>query len=336
VVILNHPRDLHLGFRPFGPEHYHSVTGENLDGWTLFANGLEVVNSGAQQTDVLLVYRDWFALLNRGMRLTPVGSSDSHDVSRFIAGQARTYLRAADEDPGKIDVGAAVRSFLEGRVLVSCGLLVDIAVDGAYGPGDLVPASGGAEVAVSVLGPGWATAERVSLYSNGVLIREAPVPAGDRPGVKWRGEWTLPRSGHDAWLVAVATGPGLRAPYWPIARPYQPATPLVDRRVIGSTGAVWIDGDGDGQRTCARDYARSIREAVGTDPSRLARALGDHDEAVAAQAAGLLAAEGVSVDEDRFLTAARGAGPQVERGFRTFIEAWRESQRARRKPEGAR
>src|SRR5262249_29250022 len=33
VRILNHPRDVHLGFRPFGPEHHIAVTGENLDSW---------------------------------------------------------------------------------------------------------------------------------------------------------------------------------------------------------------------------------------------------------------------------------------------------------------
>ena len=51
--ILNHPRDLHAGFRPFGPERHLALTGEDLDGWELPANAMEVVNSGAQQTDVM-------------------------------------------------------------------------------------------------------------------------------------------------------------------------------------------------------------------------------------------------------------------------------------------
>src|SRR5207302_6218465 len=93
VVVLNHPCDLHSGFRPFGPEHHNAVTGENLDGWVLRANAMEVINSGAQQSDVLRPCHDWFGLLNRGIVLTPVGASDSHDVSRFIVGQARTCSR---------------------------------------------------------------------------------------------------------------------------------------------------------------------------------------------------------------------------------------------------
>src|SRR5207302_2445699 len=123
VVILNHPRDLHSGYRPFGPKHHNALTGENLDGWELRANGMEVVNSGAQQTDVLRPFHDWFGLLNRGLFLTPVGASDSHDVSRFLIGQGRTYIRSGSTDPGKIDVDEAVANFLKGRVLVSCGLL---------------------------------------------------------------------------------------------------------------------------------------------------------------------------------------------------------------------
>ena len=118
VIVLNHPRDLHLGFRPFGPARHVAPTGEALDGWELPANAVEVVNSGAQQTDVLLPVRDWFGMLNRGAILAPVGSSDSHDVSRFIVGQGRTYVRCQDDRPGEIDVAAAAKSFVEGRVLV--------------------------------------------------------------------------------------------------------------------------------------------------------------------------------------------------------------------------
>src|SRR5439155_25833855 len=191
----------------------------NLDGWVRRANAMEVVNSGAQQTDVLRLYRDWFALLNRGTFLTPVGASDSHDVSRFIVGQGRTYIRCNDDRPGDIDVPEAVASFLAGRVLVSCGLLAAITVNDKYGPGDLVPAAGEVKVAVRVLGPGWVTADKVELYANGCKIREVSISDGKRPGVKWAGEWTLPRFKHDVHLAAIATGPGMRELYWPIAKP---------------------------------------------------------------------------------------------------------------------
>jgi hypothetical protein len=329
VMVLNHPRDVHLGFRPFGPEHHLSLTGENLDGWELRANAMEVVNSGAQQSDVMLPFRDWFGLLNRGLGLTPIGASDSHDVSRFIVGQGRTYVRCKDDKPGEIDIDEVVRSFREGRVLVSCGLLADITVNDKYRPGDLAPISGDVKVAVRVLGPGWTTADRVTLYANGVKVRDEAIKDGKRPGVKWSGEWTLRRPRHDIHLVAIATGPGDVGLHWPIAKPYQPASPVVRQRVVGATGAVWLDADGDGKRTCALDYARRLSRDADNKWQDVVRGLRDYDEAVAAQAAGLLQAKGSSVADKEVRDAARAAGPHVAAAFDAFAEAWRESRIAR-------
>lgn len=320
VVVLNHPRDLHAGFRPFGPGRHLALTGEDLDGWVLPANAVEVVNSGAQQSDALRPIHDWLGLLNRGVFLTPVGASDSHDVSRYIVGQGRTYVRCKADQPGE-----AVESFRRGRVLVSCGLLADITVNDAYGPGDLAPAGGEVKVAVRVLGPGWVQAERVELYANGIRVREACIPGGKTAGVKWQGVWTLPRPRHDIHLVAVATGPGVAALYWPIAKPYQPTSPVVRRRVLGVTGAVWLDGDGDGKRTSACEYARRLCEASRWEAAGVVQALAGYDEAVATQAAGLLRERGVSANDP----SVREATPQVRRGFEAFAEAWRESQVAR-------
>jgi hypothetical protein len=328
VVILNHPRDIHSGYRPFGPKQHNAVTGENLDGWVLKANAMEVINSGAVTSDMMLPYHDWFAMLNRGVLLTPVGASDSHDVSRFIVGQGRTYIRAKDTDPGKIDVQEAVTNFLTGRVLVSMGLLAEITVNDKYGPGDLVPASDQVKVSVRVQGPGWVTADKVELFANGKKIREAAITEGKKPGVKWLGEWMLPRFRHDVHLVAIATGPGVRELYWPIRKPYQPTSPVVNLRAIGSTGAVWIDGDGDGRRTSAYEYAQQLVKA-NMEVSKLLPTLSGYDQAVAAHVAALLHAKGIAVMEQEILAAAKKAGPHVEAGFRAYWEAWRECQIAR-------
>jgi hypothetical protein len=227
VVILNHPRDLHGGFRPFGPKRHNAATGENLDGWILRANAMEVINSGAIQSDPMLVYRDWFAMLNRGLFLTPVGASDSHDVARSIVGQGRTYIRVKnDAEPGKIDVNEAVTNLLAGRVTVSLGLRAEITVNEKYGPGDLVPAVGQpVKVRVRVLGPSWVTADKVELFANGRKIQEATIAEGKKAGVKWAGEWSLPAFKHDVHLAAIASGPAMKELFWPIESPYQPASP---------------------------------------------------------------------------------------------------------------
>src|SRR5205085_671010 len=133
--------------------------------------------------------RDWFALLNRGLAVAPVGASDSHDVARYIVGQGRTYVRCKDADPGAIDVGEVVKSFREGRVLVSCGLLAEITVNDRYGPGDLVPSAGDVKVAVRGLGPSWAPAGRPPTSAHRPHARAAPRPPS-RPRLR---PWPAPR-----------------------------------------------------------------------------------------------------------------------------------------------
>lgn len=329
VVILNHARDLHAKFRPFGPERHVALTGEDLDGWTVPANAMEVVNSGAQQSDAMMLVRDWFGMLNRGALLTPVGSSDSHDVSRYIVGQGRTYIRAKDDKPGAIDVTDAAKSFVAGRVAVSCGLLAEIVVDGTHGPGDLVPVKADVVVSVRVLGPAWATADRVELYANGVKVHETSIKDGGKAGEKWSGKWALPRPSHDVHLVAVATGPGVEGLFWPIGKSYQPTSPVVRKRVIGLTGAVWLDGDGDGKRSSAHDYAKKVVADADGDWRKAVRALAALDEATASQAAGLLRAAGVSPSNKDVRAAAKAAGEPVLRGFDAYAEAWRASLIAR-------
>ena len=171
-------------------------------------NAMEVINSGATQTDTLQLVRDWMGLLNRGHLVTPVGSSDSHDVSRHFVGQGRTYIRCADRDPGAIDVDEAVDNFLQGQVLVSYGLIMEMTIDGKYRSGNLAPSTGDeVDVALRVLGPHWVAASSVMLFANGHLIREEPIDSASHrelpAGVKWQAEWSIPRPPHDVHLVAI-------------------------------------------------------------------------------------------------------------------------------------
>jgi hypothetical protein len=254
VVLLNHPRSVHNRFVPFGPENFDAETGESKGRIELSFDGLEVINSGAQQTDYMLVFRDWFALLNRGIRVTAVGASDSHDVSRFIVGQARTYIAASDEDPGHIEISTACKSLLVGRAYVSMGLLPLITVDERYTVGDLatrLPQQ--VRVRVKVLGPSWVRAEKVELFANGTKIQESAVDSkrAAAAGEKAEITWTIPRPAKDTYVVAIVTGPAVTTPFWAMTRPYQPASRKWQGRAIGATNPVWLDADGDGRFTAA-------------------------------------------------------------------------------------
>ncbi len=338
VAILNHARDLHSGVRPFGPQHFHALAGENLDGWPLRFNALEVINSGATQSDPLRLFHDWMGLLNRGLNVTPVGSSDSHDVGRHFVGQGRTYIRCHDLDPGKLNIDEAVTSFVRGHVMVSYGLLTELTVNDKFHSGDLATDLGGDEVRidVQVLGPHWTRASQIQLFANGHVLREATIPdAPDatRPlGVKWRGSWSIPKPGHDVHLVAIATGPGIDGLYWRTAKPYQAVSPDWEARTIGCSGAVWLDIDNDGLRTSARDYAERLVAAAGNDCVKLVASLSNYDEAVAAQAAHLVQVSGTSLQSEPLREALKTGTPAARSGFQTYAEAWRENEIARATP----
>ena len=322
VIVLNHPRDVHGGFRPFGPAQHIGPAGENLNDWKLEANAVELINSGALQSDPLLVYRDWFGLLNRGLRLTGVGSSDSHDVARHFVGQGRTYIRCDDSDPSQIDVAAACRSLSEGRALVSLGLLAEVQVEDRFGPGDLAPVDDALNVHVRVLGPDWTRVRRVLLFLNGSLVREAEVadePGEMQPaGLKWEARWTFPRPAHDAHLVVVALGPGVKELYWPIPKSYQPSSPDWHSYVLASSGVVWLDADSSGTFTSAFEYAAGLVGRTKGELAPLLQQLADYDEAVAIQAASQLRARGVNLLSDSISMALRQAAPQVREGFEEY------------------
>jgi hypothetical protein len=336
VVILNHARDIHSNVRPFGPALFNDAVGENIKGWRFRANAMETANSSANQTDIMQMFRDWMTMLNRGHNITPVGCSDSHDVSRHFVGQGRTYIRCDDRDPGNIDVEQAVDSFVQGRVIVSYGLLTNLTVNDRYGSGELARVGGDTvKVNVRVQGPHWTTASRVQLFANGTVIREATMPANDdsAPAKKldWKTEWIIPRPNHDVHLVAIATGPGITSPHWKTALPYQPTSPDFEPTSLGCSGAVWLDVDGDGRRSSARDYAEF---AVGSAAGKLDAVLENlktYDEATAAQAAFVVHRQSGLGKQPPLLSSeaqatVRKTEPHVRKGIQKYLDAWRRNQ----------
>ena len=182
--------------------------------------------------------------------------------------------------------------------------------------------NGETEVEVRVLGPAWTTAERVTLYANGVAIHEATVgPDGgnaNAAGVKFRKTWTLPRPAHDVHLVAVATGPGVTAPYWPCAKPYQPTSLDFTPYVLGVSGAVYLDADASGAFDSAHEYARRVVERAGPAPGAVAAALAAYDFAVAAQGASILWERNANAFATYIRDGVRSAPPHVRKAFEAF------------------
>lgn len=335
VAILNHARDIHGGFRPFSSRHHVSLTGENLDARTYHVTAMEVINSGATQTDSQELFRDWCGLINRGLLVTPVGSSDSHDVARYIVGQGRTYIDIDDTDVARIDVEQAVNAFLIGRVVVSYGLFARLVVESSagrmpQGPGDMLMLTDRdehIELTAFVQGPSWTRADRVTLLVCGEpRFSEAIAPtAPDELGLQSRHTWQIPRSEltHDIWVTVTAEGPGVTATYWPFAKPYQPDSPAFTPRAFSATGALRIDVDGDGRWSSPRDTARQIVATHGDDFPALVERLRTCNASVVHQAAAVLHSNGIDLDELEEL-----ADKKVRQAFDEYQRARQQSLRS--------
>lgn len=252
MIMLNHPRDVHSGFCPFAETNFNAQTGENLRGFDFEFNALELVNSGALRSDLMQVFHDWFALLNYGYKIVGLGASDSHDVSRFIVGQGRTYIQCNDNDPGQIDVNEAMANLRKGKALISLGLITTLKVGDRFEVGDLATGLGKQiKVLAQVRGPSWVTADKVELFANGKRIAQRPIDPTTRVD-KANVSWTISKPKTDCHLIAIASGPGVRSPHWAIPRPYQPSSPKWTQRVLGATNPIWVDADDDGKFTPLR------------------------------------------------------------------------------------
>ena len=321
VITLNHPRDLHSGFIPLGPTNFNPVTGQHLRLTNEVFDALEVITSGAMQSDIYLLYRDWFALLNRGHRVMAVGSSDTHDVSRFILGQGRTYLATGDGQVDKIDVGEACRSLKAGKASVSLGLFADMDVAQKFHLGDLATdLTDEFIVTVHADAPSWTWVQKVELYANGVKIRETDYV---QPRVRLRRSsgFVLNRPFHDVYLVGIATGPGITAPFAETPKPYQPSSKIFTPKVLASTNPIWIDGDGDGKYTSPRGYAEQLVKDYGTNPERLLAALAPYDDAVVTQTLALCRERGADLRNRTLQAAAKDATPAIQKALKQILDS---------------
>ena len=281
VVILNHPRWPNLEGRdlggPFEVFDLNRSSGERPRGPRFTFDAVEIFNSTTDNVHPDEVISDWFALLNRGERITGVGSSDSHTVLDMV-GQGRTYVRSSTDDPAAIEVSEMVRGFRAGATSMSLGIFSEVLVGGRPAMGETL--SVGTEALsfqLRVAAPSWSRPETVTVYWNGRAALTQDVPT--TPGRPTDALLDLRLEGlpHDGWLVCVVRGSLPEEPFWYSLLPYTAA----------ATNPVWIDVDGDGGCSSPHALAQRLLEEAGSDPASLARALEGMDEAVAVQLASL-------------------------------------------------
>ena len=128
-------------------------------------------------------------------------------------------------------------------------------------------------------------------------------------------------------MVLVARGPGVTAPYWPIAKPYQPTSDVWSPYVFGCSSVLRVDVDGDGW-TPPVGYAARCVEQAGGDFGNLLESLKRYDLPTATFAAELWEkAHGpLTAEQEAQLDA---AADQVRSGFEAYRRSRADSFRAR-------
>jgi hypothetical protein len=212
----------------------------------------------------------WFTMLDRGLRPTGVGTSDSHRLIGDEPGYARTllYVGAGRDVPGgftRDDVIDAVRGH---RAITTDAPFLDLAI-GEHRIGDTMVAPGGVvDVAIHVRSPSWAAVDHLTVYANSRVVARQAIPASQ--GTDYRTVVHLELT-TDSWVVAEVTGAGNMFPVLtPTEFPPLDATVIIKALSVGLdlsalpltsklrpshthiqtpyaiTNPIWIDVDGNG------------------------------------------------------------------------------------------
>jgi len=199
---------------------------------------------------------DWFSFLDRGVRVTGTGNSDSHNASLREVGYPRDYLDVGGDDPTALtdsQVTAALRGM---KVTISGGPFLTIATADAAIGGLAQAPSNNVHLLVKLQAPVWmGPLARLDIWQGDTSAHGAHVVQSiDLSGLPVTGTIRLDTavdiatSGADFWLLATARGPvdasGQSHALWPVIQ--EPVPPYA------ITNPIFVDADGDGKFTPLR------------------------------------------------------------------------------------
>jgi hypothetical protein len=207
IVQVNHPRMGGIGYFEllrFDPRDVAGWRGRSPLAETGF-DAIEVFNGDHYEhvDEVERVMRDWYALLDAGVRITATGNSDSHKLSYHECGVPRNLVQVGEDDPAQFDQARFVDAIRAGHVVVSSGPVVHVEVAG-HGAGDDAP-PGDDEVHVTVDAPPWVDVSQVEVVGRGgetLRTWSGPFSSGVR---RLDARFSAPLAA-GGWVVAVARG----------------------------------------------------------------------------------------------------------------------------------
>jgi hypothetical protein len=210
IVQVNHPRMGAIGYFEllrFDPGDFEAWRRRSPLFDSSF-DALEVFNGDdyADLDRVEVCLRDWYALLDAGLRVTATGNSDSHKLTYHEPGVPRNFVRVADDSPEAFDERAFVDAVRRGRVVVSSGPFVRLSAGGAE-IGDEIAPGDDVAVHVQVEAPPWVDVATVELVRRGEVVATWQPRAGGAGAPIVRLDVAAHLSLHSGdWILAIARG----------------------------------------------------------------------------------------------------------------------------------
>ncbi len=246
LIIVNHPRFgniAYFGYYRFDPDTCSSPHPD----FRLDFDGMELFN-GKAQTDLNLLFRDWFGLLNHGHRVTATAGSDSHQLTMDEVGYARNFVFVGTDDPCQVTPEMVVTAVKEGRVIVSLGPFVTLTAEGRPMGSLISKPKGDIALTIRVQAVNWVSVSEVELIANGLAVKRWQLSKGRRAKSEGRKtDWQVTakvRPRRDAWYAVIVRGPkgGLE----PILRPFRTFEGQTFHPIpMAVTNPIWIDRDGN-------------------------------------------------------------------------------------------
>jgi len=267
VVLLNHPYWPTIPAGPFGEYGFNRQTGARRTGPEFTFDGIEVAQPANMIPDSFYALDDWLALLNRGLKMTAVGATDSHSVHDPV-GQARTYLKSPTNDVTKIINHDVYHAFVDGHASVASGIFATLTID-QHTMGDLVIISDSntssrldgkdINVQLRIATPSWVHPREAMIYLNGQRVAQQAIEAKPDKPTDQTLEFSIDLPVHDAHVVAFVLGDDITLPGWTT---YGKATQAI-------TNPIYLDVDHDGKYTSPRETAQNLIASYDGESTKL-------------------------------------------------------------------
>jgi len=269
IIQINHPRWGNIDY--FGTRGLDPITGESNDErWSWDFDSIEVLNENpgwgfydAEITQMPTrssrhsVLRDWYNMLNAGRKISAVGNSDSHTVTKNIAGIPRNYVFIGSDDPSSIKPEKVAEAIRSGQMSTTTGPFLRMTANG-HPMGSVISVHNETlDVHIDVQAASWIDLDKVRIIQNGDevasvdFMKEQNAWCRGMEKSHFRPRIRIPVQ-RDCWIIAIAEGD----------TPMSPFVMHDDRDVLplAIANPIYIDANGDGKYTPPQKWAEYVVE----------------------------------------------------------------------------